>query len=264
MGRAEQPLIFGAGKLGRVLITGAKGSVGQALMKQLLADRHTNVVTTDLRDLDVTNEAQVERHLKMWKPEVIFHLAGAKHAPNGEDDPLGVTMVNTIGTANVLRHAPEGSRVVVASTCKACNPETAYGASKLIAERMTLNAGHSVARFYNVVESADNVFAGWHSLDAEAPIPWTACTRFFISMSEAVSLLLRVATTTPGRYTLDPGLSRSMHTVARVLYPERELVEAVARRGDRLQEPLRAEHELIMQDNRLWRVSSPHDGKEEG
>lgn len=263
MGRPESPLTTSPEKLGRVLVTGGSGSVGSELVKQIAARQPGLMVVTDLRNLDVTDEAQVARHFNAWKPEVVFHLAGAKHAPNGEHDPLGVTQVNTIGTANVLRHAPKGSRVITASTCKACNPETAYGASKLIAERMTLNAGHTVARFYNVVESADNVFASWRSLDAEASIPWTACTRFFISMSEAVSLLLRVATISPGRYTFDPGLSRSMHTVARVLYPERELIEAAPRRGDRLQEPLCAEHELIMQEDRLWRVSSPHDGKEE-
>ena len=113
--------------------------------------------------------------------------------------------VNVLGTRNVLAHAPEGSHVVTASTCKACEPETAYGASKLVAERVTLNAGGSVARFYNVVESSGNVFEIWSELDPSEPLEVTPCRRYFISLAEAVSLVVWTAILPPARYGFDPG-----------------------------------------------------------
>lgn len=263
MGRKERLVEAPPGELGRVLVTGAKGSVGARLLQSLHTGGYKGVVATDVFELDVTNESAVKRAMKMWEPEVVFHLAGAKHAPDGEADPLGVTLVNTVGTANILEHAPAQSRVVMASTCKACNPETAYGASKLIAERMTLNAGHSVVRYYNIVESSANVFEAWQRVSKKEPIPWTPCTRYFISMPEAVALTVWAALSPAGRYTIDPGISRRMRAVAGAIYPDRKLIETLPRRGDRVEEPLCAMHETITPAGNIWRVESPHDGKED-
>ena len=192
LGRAPRPMDITVPleQLGRerVLVTGAAGSIG-AEVTRIMAAAGTTFLATDIEELDVQSWSVVHRVLGTFRPTIIMHLAGAKHAPEGEVDPLSVLAVNAVGTANMIASARAfGARVVTASTCKACDPETAYGASKLLAERLTLAAGGNVARFYNVAETAGNVFELWAELPESAPVPVTACTRFFISLAEATAL----------------------------------------------------------------------------
>jgi FlaA1/EpsC-like NDP-sugar epimerase len=249
----DEPLACLAGK--RVLITGAKGSIGSALLE------HIDAVATDVDSLDVRDGAAVKAAFAEARPEVVFHMAAAKSAPDGERDPMSALEINVLGTRNVLAHAPERCGVVTASTCKACEPETAYGASKLVAERVTLNAGGSVARFYNVVESSGNVFEIWAQLSPDEPIPVTPCRRYFISLAEAVSLVLWTAVLPQARYGFDPGTVREMHDVAADLYPGRVIHSIPPRRGDRVVEPLAARHEQVEQDAQpsLLRIVGAHD-----
>jgi FlaA1/EpsC-like NDP-sugar epimerase len=259
LGRPERPLPLDeplrrlAGR--RVLITGAKGSIGSALLG------HIEAVATDVDSLDVRDETAVAAAIASTNPEVIFHMAAAKSAPEGERDPMSALEINVIGTRNVLAHAPDGCHVVTASTCKACEPETAYGASKLVAERVTLNAGGSVSRFYNVVESSGNVFEIWEQLDANEPLLVTPCRRYFISLAEAVSLVLWTAIMPPARYGFDPGTPREMRDVAVDLYPGRLIQSVPPRRGDRIIEPLAARHEQVEHAavQGLLRVVGAHD-----
>lgn len=218
----------------RILVTGAAGSIGRELVPRL---REQHVVTaTDIGQMDVT------RPLRFPDYDVIYHLAGAKHAPVGETDPAETFRVNTQGTANVIAAAGK-AKVILASTCKACNPETVYGASKLIAERMVLNAGGVVVRYYNVRETQGNVFRHWESLDKSEPIPYTDCWRYFITTKQAVDLTLAAMDLPSGRYTVDPGEPKHMLAEAKALYPGRSLVPIAPRRGDRVREPLHADHE---------------------
>jgi FlaA1/EpsC-like NDP-sugar epimerase len=262
--RAE-PLVHLRGA--RVLVTGAAGSIGLAAVEAL---RNARVVVypTDLpleyngtdQALDVRDEEQVARVLEALHPTHVLHLAGAKHAPEGELEPGDVARTNIGGTENVLRHARD-ARVVTASTCKACDPETAYGATKLVAERMTLNAGGAVARFYNVPESSGNVFRIWEQIPEDEPIPVAPCVRYFVSMADAVSLLLWAAVLPSGRYTVDPGRPLQMGQVAEDLYPGRVRVPVAPRRGDRTAEPLHARSEWTGSCGvqGLWEIVGVHD-----
>lgn len=242
------------------LVTGAAGSVGAALCP-VLRERGWNVLALDIGELDVRDSERVRHFVAAFTPDVIVHLAGAKHAPEGELDPAGTATTNITGTANVLAAAAQyGARVITASTCKACDPETAYGATKLVAERMTLNAGGSVARFYNVPESGGNVFRLWESLPEDAPIPVTDCRRYFITMDAAVTLVIACLTLPAGRWTIDPGAPQWMRDVAARLYPGREIIEIPARRGDRRIEPLCAASETLSPyGTDLVRIVSPYD-----
>jgi FlaA1/EpsC-like NDP-sugar epimerase len=247
---------------GRVLVTGAHGSIGVAVTR-ILEEAGVELLVTDRDELDVRRARAVSHVLAAFRPTVVFHLAGAKHAPHGEIDPLEVMEVNAIGTANVVAAAKMlGARVVTASTCKACDPETAYGASKLLAERLTLAQGENVARFYNVVETSGNVFEIWGALPAGEPIPVAPCRRYFVSLQEAAALTLWASVLPPGRYTIDPGPPRVMEDIARDLYPERTIEPVPPRRGDRVVEPRHAESERIEPVfGVLERVSSPHDAE---
>lgn len=231
-----------------VLVTGAKGSIGSEIVPRLQRVGLGVVWPTDVENIDVTDPTTFElarvldsRH----GVHVVFHLAGAKHAPVGEADPADTWRVNVAGTANVIEAFPN-AKIILASTCKACNPETVYGASKLIAERMVLNAGGVVVRYYNVRETQGNVFRLWEGLPASEPIPYTDCWRYFITTRQAVELTLAAADLPSGRYTVDPGEPKHMLAEARSLYPGRPLVPIPPRRGDRIREPLHALHEHVV------------------
>lgn len=237
-----------------IWVTGAAGSIGSALTASLTEETDT-VLTTDL-DVDVTDRGAVDRFVRKHQPTLVFHCAGAKHAPDGEDDPGQVAWVNVQGTRNIIDSVY--GRVVLASTCKAADPETAYGASKLIAERMVLNVGGVVARFYNVRQTSGNVFEIWKNTDG--PIDVTPCWRYFIDLDQAVDLIRKCAVLPTGRYTVDPGESVFMPDLADELYPDRERRLVPPRRGDRVREPLHAACErLDKQVSGMIRITSPHD-----
>lgn len=237
-------------------MTGAKGSIGSALVSAL-AGQGLAVAATDKDSMDVTDSEAVRSMFARFEPTLVYHLAGAKSAPGGEETPEEALFVNGVGTWNVVS---QGVPTVTASTCKACDPETAYGASKLLAERMTLNAGGWVARFYNVRESCGNVFEAWRELPEQEPLPVSPCYRYFISLPDALHLLKWTPRYSPGRYTVDPGRALSMAQAATLEYPGRPQAAMGARRGDRLAEPRHALCETFEDLGRgLFRVTSPHD-----
>lgn len=241
----------------KILVTGAYGSLGQAL--------DIDGVKTDLdapreHRLDVTDWHNVQSNVNYYRPDVIVHLAAVKDAPTGEASPEECVRVNAQGTWNVVRAADAiGAKVITASTCKAVEPETCYGASKLLGERMTLNAGGVVVRFYNVIESAGNVFRLWEQIPPPEPIPVTPCERYFISKQQAVGLLQRAIGLPSGRYAANPGSRYSMEEIAHRYYPGRAIEYIPARRGDRLREPLCGRHESVEAFEDLLVITSPHD-----
>lgn len=250
----------------RILVTGAAGSIGSAAAAALAGGRVDRLVT-DLpgidgsRPLDVRDREAIEGTLDAYRPSLILHLAGAKSAPAAETDVHNALEVNAWGTATLVAAAGRsGARVVTASTCKACDPETVYGATKLLAERLTIAAGGSVARLYNVVESSGNVFEAWRSLPPGEPLPVTPCSRYLITLADATALLLWAAVLPPGRYTIDPGKPRTIAQIALELYPRRPQRSIPPRRGDRIAEPRCALSETIEpQFGRIERIVNRHD-----
>lgn len=249
----------------RIMVTGALGSIGCAVRDLLGEDNHRDapeVFATDvLEHIDVTSRDDVMGAMDWW-PTLILHLAAAKHAPEGETDPYGTIETNVTGTRNVLEAAAAvGANVVTASTCKACNPQTVYGATKLLAERMTLEAGGAVARFHNVIESSGNVFRIWEELPEHSQIPVTPCSRYFITLREAASLVIAAAVAAPGRYgVMTSRRPRPMPSVAAALYPDRPQQFVPIRRGDRQDEPQVALEERVMPvSSWMWRIESPYD-----
>lgn len=227
----------------RVLVTGAAGSIGTEIVPLLGERQGFTVAATDINSLDVTRS--IPQLYTSNPPDLVFHLAGAKHAPVGEADPDETWRVNVQGTANIIGAFPT-AKIVLASTCKACNPETVYGASKLIAERMVLNAGGVVVRYFNVRETQGNVFRLWESLPGSESIPYTDCWRYFITAKQASALTLAAADLPTGRYTIHPGDPKHMMAEAKALYPTRQLVPIPPRRGDRIKEPLHGDHEHLV------------------
>lgn len=243
-------------KTERILVTGANGSIGTALIRRLEEFSIKNkpdaidFLSTDIEGnhtyMNVTDFNNVFAVVNKYHPTVIVNIAGAKHAPEGEHETWKTLSINTIGTKNLIDCAPRDCRIILASTCKSANPEIVYGASKLIAERMTLNAGGSIARYFNVVESSGNVFEIWSRVQENEPIKVApTCQRHFISLNEATGLILYTMITRSGRYIVNSGHLLKMGDVADRLYPHREKIIISPRRGDRLTEKFLASSEDI-------------------
>lgn len=251
----------------KILITGANGSIGSRLIERF-RDMGVDFLSTDIEGqhtyLDITNADNVKEVLNQYNPDIIINIAGAKHAPEGEHETWKTLSINTIGTKNLIDHSNPNTKIILTSTCKSCNPETVYGASKLIAERMVLNNGGSIARFFNVVETQGNVFEIWDNVDVKDPIKVAAvCKRHFISLDEATGLLIYITSTSErGRYIVNSPILREMTDIAKSLYSEREKIIIQPRRGDRVEEKFLSTNENIEKyvfNETIIKIKNTHD-----
>ena len=241
---------------GKILVTGGNGSIGNRLKERL-----PNAIFTDIEELDVTNEEVVKEKLNSIKPDIIINIAGAKHAPLGEVDIEETLDINTLGVINILKHKGD-AKLIQCSTCKSANPETVYGATKLISERLVLNSGGVIARFFNVVESSGNVFELWKEQSVIKVA--TECYRHFISLDEACGLLLKCITLPTGRYLVNSPELRNMKDIANICYPNKNKEIISPRRGDRITEVFLATNEtieMVLEYGSLIKVYCTHDKK---
>tara|TARA_R110001592_G_C12999296_1_gene735751 strand:- start:57 stop:917 length:861 start_codon:yes stop_codon:yes gene_type:complete len=223
----------------KVLITGANGSVG-AHFQKVLKEAGVEFLATDidgnLEYLDITDFGDCLKWVNKFNPDFIVNIAGLKYATKSEHQSWKTVKVNIEGTKNLIDVSKKECKVILTSTCKSCNPEIVYGATKLIAERMVINAGGSVARFFNVVQSQGNVFEIWHNTNPKHPIKVVEeCNRYFISIDEAVGLIL-YSMLYPGRFIVNNRVFRNMKDVANDLLPNKEKLYIEKRRGDRKNE----------------------------
>jgi UDP-N-acetylglucosamine 4,6-dehydratase/5-epimerase len=215
-----------------VVVTGGCGFLGRQIVGAL-ARAGVRVAVQDLPDGCVLDSPLPDG-------DACIHLAAHKHAPLGEEIPAEVADLNVRGTARVVERY--GGEVVLASTCKAADPMTVYGASKLIAERIVLNAGGRVVRLVNVVGSSGSVAEIWGQIPGDEPLPVTDCMRMWITDDYAAGMLLAALSWPSGRYGPDVQV-HSVADLAEYLYPGRETREVPLRRGDREFERLVGEYE---------------------
>ncbi|MEV6841977.1 nucleoside-diphosphate sugar epimerase/dehydratase [Actinoplanes sp. NPDC051411] len=209
----------------RVLVTGAGGSIGSELCRQIhrfapaelmMLDRDESsllavqlsidpaarlddpaVILADLRDA-----ARIKAIFDERRPEVVFHAAALKHLALLQRFPGEAVLTNIRGTLNVLDAAASVERFVNISTDKAANPVSVLGASKRITERLTADAARRRAgtflsvRFGNVLGSRGSVFTTFSAqIAAGGPITVTdpEVTRYFMTIQEAVHLVIQAA-----------------------------------------------------------------------
>jgi FlaA1/EpsC-like NDP-sugar epimerase len=221
----------------RVLVTGAGGSIGSEIARQVAAAQPSALLLLDhdethlhdlLGDLEATPEAEPvladvrerDRILSVfsrYRPEVVFHAAAHKHVRFLEECPGEAVSTNVLGTANVADAAAAAGtrRFVLISTDKAVRPASVMGASKWFAERIvrSLDAAgcaFSSVRFGNVLGSRGSVIPKFlRQISRGGPVTVTdpAMTRYFMSVPEAVELVLQAAAMARGGevFTLDMG-----------------------------------------------------------
>ncbi len=211
-----------------VLATGAGGSIGSELCRQIAAinprrliladssEHHTFMLDKELREsfpgldiathlVDVRDRARVEALFSAYKPEVVFHAAALKHVPLVEENPLEGIKTNVLGTRNVADAAVASgaSTFVMISTDKAVNPTNVMGATKRAAEAycQALDVASETTRFKtvrfgNVLGSNGSVVPLFRDqIAAGGPVTVTHpnVVRYFMTIPEAVRLVLHAS-----------------------------------------------------------------------
>ena len=238
----------------RVLVTGAGGSIGSELCRQLARFNPAELIMLDRDEsalhevqlsihgralldtpqtvlADLRDEATINHIFETRKPEVVFHAAALKHLPLLERYPLEAYQTNVLGTLTLLNAAQRtGVGVFVnISTDKAANPISVLGYSKRIAERVTAAVGQSAksgkymsVRFGNVLGSRGSVLMSFRDQIAKGgPLTVThrGVTRYFMTISEAVQLVIQAGAigSSGEALVLDMGTPVSIYDVAKQL-----------------------------------------------
>lgn len=224
-----------------VLVTGGGGSIGSELCRQIVKYDPKRLVIVDiyennLYDIEmelraeypklnleaivasVRDKARLNNVFETYKPEIVFHAAAHKHVPLMEKSPLEAIKNNVFGTYNVVNCADEYEveKFVLISTDKAVNPTNIMGASKRVCE-MIIQAKNKVSkteyaavRFGNVLGSNGSVIPLFKKqIERGGPVTVTHkdITRFFMTIPEAVQLILQAVTYAKGGeiFVLDMG-----------------------------------------------------------
>ena len=210
-----------------VLVTGAAGSIGSELCRQVashgperlvLYDRHENGMYTLEMELctrfpdlavepvlgDVLLEDQLRTVFAQWRPALVFHAAAYKHVPMAERNVAEAVRNNIMGTRNVAQAAiAHGTQeFVLVSTDKAVRPTSVMGVTKRVAEMVVQGMQHRgcrfvAVRFGNVLGSSGSVVPLFRDQIARGgPVTVTdpAVTRYFMTIPEASQLILQAAT----------------------------------------------------------------------
>jgi FlaA1/EpsC-like NDP-sugar epimerase len=214
-----------------ILVTGAAGSIGSEIVRQLIAYFPAKLVLVDqaesaLYDLeyelagkvptnvqlivnvaDVSDTRRVSKIFKNHRPDIIFHAAAYKHVPLMENNPYEAIKTNVIGTRILAELAAEVGvdKFVMVSTDKAVNPTNVMGATKRLAEMYTqsmnqlegIKTKFIATRFGNVLGSNGSViplFKKQIELGGPVTVTHPEITRYFMTIPEACELVLEAAT----------------------------------------------------------------------
>lgn len=214
-----------------VLVTGAGGSIGSELTRQIFKTHPKKLILFDIyenstydiqmelvrkmreeniKDVELVtligstyNEFRVEQIMKKYRPDFIYHAAAYKHVPLMEDSPAEAIRTNVIGTYNVAKLADKYGvkKMVLVSTDKAVRPTSVMGATKRFAEiivqyysSISKNTRYAAVRFGNVLGSNGSVVPLFKKqIEDGGPITITdkRIIRYFMTIPEAVSLILQ-------------------------------------------------------------------------
>ena len=233
-----------------VLVTGAGGSIGSELCRQIASfepkelvmldiyentlyevdiELNRNYPTLELKTIiaSIRDVKRIDEIFNEYKPELVFHAAAHKHVPLMETSPIEAIKNNVFGTLNVAKAADKYGvdKFILVSTDKAVNPTSIMGATKRICEMIIqmINAKSSTnyvaVRFGNVLGSHGSVIPIFERQIKEGgPVTLTHkdITRYFMTISEAVGLILQAITFAEGGeiFVLDMGKQVRIYDLA--------------------------------------------------
>jgi UDP-N-acetylglucosamine 4,6-dehydratase len=211
-----------------ILVTGGCGYIGSLLVKNLLKYDVKRVRSFDINETGQFNLQEETKSSKLrilmgdirdkrrleWAMkgvDIVFHAAALKHVPLCEYNPFEAVSTNVYGTQNLIEVARDEQvdRFLAISTDKAVNPINTMGATKLLSEKLVMNASlgdvktlFSCVRFGNVIDSFGSVIPVFKTqISQGGPVTVTSkeMTRFFMSNQEAVNLIFKAASKMKGR-----------------------------------------------------------------
>ncbi len=274
-----------AGK--RILVTGAGGYLGSALARRL-APMAAQLILLDSAEYglyrlerglgfishnpprylvgSVSNAALMRRLFADHAPQIVFHAAALKHVPLMETNALAAAETNILGTQICLEAAIQAGvkRFILLSTDKAVAPVSIMGATKRIAEQLTLAAGFTAIRLPNVLGSTGSVaplFVKQVWSGGPVTVTHPEAMRFFVSLRQATANLLSAGA--PGLFIPRTGPARRItelaeHMIARSGRPGVMIQYIGLRPADRLHESLTAPGERVLEGTAcLLAVESP-------
>lgn len=261
----------GASRPLKILITGGTGSFGQAFVRRVLAGRDQCTVRVYSRDeLKQYDMAQAFGHdprlrffigdvrdrerlvRAMHDIDLVVHAAALKHVPICEFNPAEAVKTNIQGSQNVIDAAIDAGvrRTIALSTDKAVNPVNLYGATKLCAEKLFVHGNvyagardirFSCVRYGNVMGSRGSVIPLFRKQAETGTLTITdrRMTRFWLSLEQAVDLVLQVAGEMRGGEIFVPKIpSMRVVDLARAMAPTAQIDEVGRRPGEKLHEVL--------------------------
>lgn len=255
-----------------ILLTGGTGSFGQKFVEHVLGHYQPKRILIYSRDEykqyqmqyalkhhgsrlqffigDVRELSRLHRALEGI--DVIVHAAALKHVPVMEENPSEAVRTNILGAENIIEAALDRgvAKVVALSTDKAVNPANVYGATKLVSDKLFVAANlststqktrFSVVRYGNVAGSRGSIIPFFKRLISdgarELPITDPRMTRFWISMEQAVQLVIKAITESLGGEVYVSKIpSFKITDLAQAMLPEGKIREIGIRPGEKLHE----------------------------
>ncbi len=288
-----------------ILVTGGTGSFGRAFVRHALDQLNPRRIIVFSRDElkqwevrqqfgddprlrfflgDVRDRSRLLR--AMHRVDYVVHAAALKQVDSGEYNPWEFVQTNVIGSQNVIEASIDSGvkRVVALSTDKASSPINLYGATKLTADKLFINGNHyaaaydtrfAVVRYGNVMGSRGSIipkFRALHAAGKSLPITDMRCTRFLITLPEAVEFVVDSFDLMTGGELYVPRIpSMKVTDLAQSIAPGAQMHDMGLRPGEKLHEEMISPEEgrralavgnryVLQPDLANWGYLPPADG----